>query len=537
MVAVLVRLKLAHFTAFFTRGNVWAIVGFSFAMLYGLGLVVFVGAGGFFIDSASGTQIFLALVGGGLSLAWLLVPLFASTADATLDPERLAPYPIRVKDLMLGQAIGALIGAPGILTLFMALASSTSLFFSIPALLTYPVATVLGLALAIAGSRLVTLASIPLRARRGISNLLTVLAFVAFMLLGPIIVGTADGLAQVADWLPRYISLLQWMPFLAPWLIPAHVAAGSYGLAGALLAVSVLYLALIWWLWYLLAARTMANVGEVTERKEARNLGTGNLGIFDRFPATVRGTIAARIVQMMFKDPRCTINVLSLPLFYVLFIFMGNMSVSTDAGQEIRTPIMGVMFCSVFIPAFAGYIYAYLVSYESTAFALHTTTAVRGIDDRLGRAYAIMLIYAPMILVGTLLFGLVSDMGTYMLPVLVTAYSVFFLGMGLSAYTDTVFSLPVPPPGSSPWKTAKQPDGFAKALVRGLIMMIPMVLATPGLAGMAASAITGNMLWAWLGAGVMVVMAAVGFTLGIRLGSQRFEGHNADMLYRVTQFS
>ncbi|MFW0119458.1 hypothetical protein ACN08Y_05995 [Rothia sp. P5764] len=537
MVAVLVRLKLAHFIAYFTRGNAWAIVGFSFAMLYGLGLVVCLGAGGFFIDNASGAQVFLALVGGILTLAWFLVPLFASAADATLDPERLAPYPIRVKDLMLGQAIGALVGAPGILTLLIALASATSLFFSIPGLLTYPVAAILGLALAIAGSRVVTLASIPLRARRGISNLLTIASFMVVMLMGPIIVGAAGGIAQVADRLPEYIEVLQWLPLLTPWLIPVHVASGSYGLAGALLALSLLYLAIIWWFWYLLTARTMANVGEVTGRKEARNLGTGHLGILDRFPATVRGTIAARIVQMMFKDPRCTVNVMSLPLFYLIFTFMGNLSVTTDTGEDVSTPIMGVFFCSAFIPAFAGYIYAYLVSYESTAFSLHTTTAVRGIDDRLGRAYAMILIYAPMILMGTLLFGLIAGAGAYTVPMLVTAYSVFFLGMGLASYADTVFSLPVPPPGSSPWKTAKQPDGMAKAFVRGLTMMIPMFLAAPGLAGMAASAINGNMLWAWLGAGVMLVMAVGGFTLGIRLGSQRFERHSADMLYRVTQFS
>lgn len=537
MVAVLIRLKLAHFAKIFTGGNVWAIVGFVFAVLYGGGVALSLGAAGFMVESAGAAHIFLALVGGFLTLSWVLVPIFASAADATLDPDRLAPYPIRVKDLMLGQAVGALVGVPGMLTLFIVLASSTSLVFSAPGLLAYPLAATLGLAVAIAGSRLVTLASIPLRARRGISNLLTILSFAAVMLFGPIIAGVAGGLARIADQLPEYISVLQWTPFLAPWVIPAHVASGSYGLAVALLGVSFLYLAVIWYFWYLLAHRTMSNVGEITERKESRNLGFGHLGIFERFPATVRWAIAARIVQMMFKDPRCTVNVLGLLLFYLLFVFMGNMSISVEPGEEASNSIVGVWFCSAFAPAFAGYIYAYLVPYESTAFSLHTTAALRGIDDRLGRAYAMILVYTPMLLVGTLLLGVIADIGAYTLPILITSYSVFFLGMGISAYTDTLFSLPVPPPGSSPWKTPKQPDGMAKGFVRGLIMMIPMMLATPGLVGMGASAITGTMLWTWLGAGVMLLMAAAGFTVGIRLGAQRFEQHSADMLYRVARFS
>lgn len=185
MVAVLLKLKLDHFLAIFRNGNAWAIVGLVFGLLYGLGAVVVVAGLGFTLQNPADSLLILGVAGSLLTLAWWLIPLVAAGADPTLDPERLAPYPITVRQLMGGQALGALIGVPGMLTVLAVLALITSNFYSLAATLAFIPAGLLGLALAILGGRLTAVASIPVRSRRSVSNALTLLAFAARVLPGP----------------------------------------------------------------------------------------------------------------------------------------------------------------------------------------------------------------------------------------------------------------------------------------------------------------------------------------------------------------
>lgn len=537
MVAVLLKLKWAHFTAIFRSGNVWAIIGIIFGGLYIMGAATSLGFAGFFIERESLVTAFV-LFGAVLSLAWWVVPLVASAADATLDPERLAPYPLTARQLMGGQALGALVGIPGFATLLLALASASTLFAVGWGGLLYPVTIVLGLALAIVVSRLITVASIPLRARRGVSNAITVISLVALMLAGPLMMAATGGILAIIDKMPAILGVLQWTPFGAPWAIYPRAAEGNYALAGALTVVTLLYLAVAWWLWEKATLRTMANVGALTPHTAGKTLATGNLGILGRFPATPRWAVAARCIHMLIKDSRCNVNILTIPLFYLLFIFMGTFTLEVD-GESVRKfdNGMSVFMLMVFLPAFTGYIGAYLTSYENSAFSLHVLSPLRGIDDRLGRVYAIAVLFGPMLLAGTIYFSIWHlHAGASTLPLILYALGIFGVGLGLSVYIDTLISIPTPPPGSSPWKTPKQPDGFAKALVRGLLMLIPMLAGLPGGIALIYATGSGNPLWAWIGAAITLVLAALALTLGIRGGAARYNTHSADMLTRVSRF-
>lgn len=538
MVAVLLGLKWANFTAVFRAGNVWAIIGIIFGGLYTMGAAASLGFAGFFIERDSLFTAFV-LFGAVLSLAWWLVPLVASAADATLDPERLAPYPLTARQLMGGQALGALIGTPGFATLLLALASATTLFAAGWGGLLYPVTIVLGLALTIVVSRLITLASIPLRARRGISNTMTAISFTALMLAGPLIISATGGILAIIDTLPAILTVLQWTPLGAPWAIYPQAVAGNYALAGALTLISLIYLATAWWLWEKATQRTMANVGALTPPTAGKTLASGNLGLLGRFPATPRWAVAARCIHMLLKDSRCNVNILTIPLFYLLFIFMGSFSVQMgeEGGEVYSNNGMAAFFLLVFLPSFAGYIAASLTSYENSAFSLHVLSPLRGIDDRLGRVYATALLFGPMILAGTLYFSIWHlQAGAATLPLLLYALSLFGIGLGLAAYIDTLISIPTPPPGASPWKTPKQPDGFAKALVRGLLMFIPMLAGLPGGIALIYATSNDHHLWAWAGAGTTLLLAALALMLGTRAGADRYNTHSADILARVSRF-
>ncbi|MGV3103094.1 hypothetical protein [Rothia sp. 32237D007AR] len=539
MVAVLLKLKLDHFLAIFRKGNAWSIVGLVFGLLYGLGLVVGLFAFGFAVQNPADSLLILGVGGALLTLAWWLIPLVAAGADPTLDPERLAPYPITVRQLMGGQALGAFIGLPGILTLLSSLALITSNFYSLPATLAFIPASALGVALAILGGRLMAVASIPLRSRRAVSNTLTILAFIALVFTGPLIMAATTALARNLDQLHQVLTYLQWTPLASAWAIAPQVGAGNYGLAATLTVLTLAYCALTWLIWQFFAAKTMASVGDSTGvHDEGKTVAQGELGLLGRFPATVRGAIAARTLAMMFKDSRANLNVLMVPLMYILMIILsGSFAFALNGEAETVANPMPLIAVVAFIPAMAGCSQTNLASLEGSAFSLHATAPLRGIDDRLGRAYGMMLIYLPQIVLGTLAFAFLTGHTTWALPLLVSALGTYFIANGMANYLDTTFNAPVVPPGTSPWKTPEQPDGMAKTMARGFLLLIPMALSLPALIGMAATSLVGGMIWFWLGAIVTALIGALAFYLGVRAGAKNYERHVADIYQRVARYS
>ena len=148
-----------------------------------------------------------------------------------------------------------------------------------------------------------------------------------------------------------------------------------------------------------------------------------------------------------------------------------------------------------------------------------------------------MLLYLPMIVLGTLAFAFLTGHAAWALPLLVSALGTYFIANGMANYLDTVFNAPVVPPGTSPWKTPEQPDGMAKTMARGFIILIPMALSLPSFIGMGATAIVGSLLWFWLGAVVTALIGAAAFYLGVRAGAKNYERHVADMYQRVARYS
>lgn len=539
MVAVLLKLKLDHFLVIFRKGNVWSIVGLVFGLLYGLGALTVVAGLGFTLQNPADSLLILGVGGALLTLAWWLIPLVAAGADPTLDPERLAPYPITVRQLMAGQAVGALIGLPGVLTVLATLALITSNFYSLAATLAFIPAGLLGLALAILGGRLTAVASIPVRSRRSVSNVLTIVAFTALVFAGPLMLATITGITSNTDQLGQILSYLQWTPVASAWAIAPQVGAGRYGLAVALAALTLVYCALTWAIWQFFAAKTMASVGDSTGvQEEGKTVAQGNLGLLGRFPATVRGAIAARTLSMMLKDSRANLNVLMMPLMYILMIILsGSFTFALNGEAETVANPMPLVMVAAFIPAMAGYSQTNLASFEGSAFSLHAISPLRGIDDRLGRAYGMMLLYLPMIVVGTLAFAFLTGHATWALPLLVSALGTYFIANGMANYLDTTFNAPVVPPGTSPWKTPEQPDGMAKTMARGFLLFIPMALSLPTLIGMVATDIVGSMIWIWLGAIVTALIGVAAFFLGVRAGAKNYERHTADIYQRVARYS
>lgn len=533
MVKVLLSLKWQYFLASF-KSNAWVIVGVIFGGLYALGLlagwgIAAVAAGS--NEPGHPTNAMLAImVGVVLSLLWWLLPIFTSGSDATLDPDHLVPYPLKTRDIQLGQLFGGLIGIIGFSSLLFALLGAL-LFWKDPLALVVYLATVpLALGLILCISRLMTLVVLELEAIPGFKQTVIIIAFLALMGMGPIIAVLTAGLMDVWEQLPEAVDILAWTPLGAPLAVASAVYMGDWGKALVLLVLALVYLALAWWAWSKLLNRARNKSGAGSATPSSKAVQQGNLGIFKHFPATARGAIAARTVHMLIKDPRCNLNIIMIPAMYLLFTLFGNISVGDGGSNPVFT-----VFAAIFVPAMAGYVYCYLISYENSAFSLHVLAPLKGKDDRLGRAWGLLSLMLPLVVLGSIFLSWRTD-GFASLPLMLgLGVGMLFSGIGVSAFIDMFISLPVPPPGGNPLKMPKQSDGFAKTLVRSLIMLVLLAFAIPGGIFWIIYLVGGNSLFMWLGAFVSLLVGALVMWVGLSIGSKRYETHADATLQRVTR--
>lgn len=536
MVKVLLSLKWRYFLASFKR-NPWVIIGFSFGALYALGALI---GWAFFCwnmgnaDSSS-PAIPLILVGFGviLSVLWWVVPLMTSGADATLDPDHLAPYPLRTKDLQSGQLLGAFIGLPGIVTVLFTVMSALVLHRHPLALCAYLICAPAGLLLLMCVSRIFSLLAIELNSLPGMRQTLTVIGFLCLMGLGPLIMVVIQGISSAWEQLPGLVSALSWTPLGAPWGVVAAIYAGNWPTALALIALSCGYFAIAWVLWRKLLERAMSKIGELTGSPSSKSKQAGNLGILKYFPQTARGAIAARTVDTLLRDNRASLNTIMIPALYILFGFVTSFSVSD--GESSSSFSMNP-FAIVFVPMMAGYVYAYLVSYDNSAFSLHVLAPIRGADDRWGRAIGLLVVMLPLVVLGSLYLSYRADHFATAPLLVAMAVGMLLNGIGVSAFVDMVISVPAPPPGANPFKTPQQSDMFSKGLVRMLIILILLATSIPAGIFWIVFALTQSHLWMWVSVAVALTVGITLFWLGLHLGSRRYDRYAADTLQRVSAF-
>jgi ABC-2 type transport system permease protein len=124
MVWVLVRLKLALLKAGLQTAGIQGRLGAAFSLFVAV-LVGLTGGAGLLLirlldgdaatDAACGALAFVAAI-------WVLGPIVAAGSEGTLDPDRLAPFPLTRRQLMPGLLVSSLIGFGGLVSVLLFLA-------------------------------------------------------------------------------------------------------------------------------------------------------------------------------------------------------------------------------------------------------------------------------------------------------------------------------------------------------------------------------------------------------------------------------
>jgi ABC-2 type transport system permease protein len=520
MVAQLLRLKLTLLRNGLRRSP-WQLVGLAVGGLYALGIVgaLVVALVVLRQESHELAQTAVILGGSAAILGWGIIPVAISSADMTLDPARFTTFAVPMRQLLAGLALGGLIGIPGVATTLVALATVGTWSHGLLPALAALLGAALGVLTCIVLSKVVTTATASLAASRRFKDVSGVVFMIPLILLGPIVAGVSQGITASVGFLPDFARTLSWTPLGAAWSLGGDVDAGQPGAAALKLLIAVAALAGLAWCWKVLLERALVNPPYAGGGSRKG----GKLGLFALLPATPTGAVTARALTYWFRDPRYAGSLIVIPLLAVVMFFQG----SQGDGFGILA-IMGPL--TAFLMAWS---ISADISYDNTAFALHLTTGVRGVADRLGRALACLTLSVPVVLIFAVVPFVFTGSWEWLPGVLGLSVGILLTGLGLSSVVSARYNVAVPLPGDSPFK--KPPGNVAQTMaVQFGGMGVLAILVLPEAAMIIAQSVTGDALFGWLNLILGPILGLVLFVVGIRVGGRWLDARGPEMLAQLT---
>ncbi|MFJ4027669.1 transporter [Paenarthrobacter sp. NPDC089989] len=520
MVAHLLRLKWFLLLNGFKRSP-WQLVGIGLGLLYALGMLSLLVGGLVALRWADPAIAHTVVVLGGAAtiIGWGVIPLVASAGDMTLDPARFTTFAIPPRQLLAGLALAGFIGIPVLATLLAALGTVGTWWRSVPAAAGALVGAILGAVTCVVLSKVVTTATAGLASSRRFKDVSSIVVFVPLVLLGPIMVGIVDGIRGSADYLPVLARTVSWTPLGAAWSLGGELAAGNPGAAGLKALIAVATIGVLLWCWHVLLQRalvTPAYSGGPTRKG-------GKLGLFGVLPGTPAGAVAARALIYWLKDPRYAGSLVVIPLLPVIFFFGGSQSGSYGLLMVLGPLTAFMMAWSISAD----------VSYDNTAFALHLASGVRGVDDRLGRAMACLVISLPVVLVFTVGPLVITGEWAWLPNLLGLSLGTLFTGLGLASVISARYNVAVPLPGDSPFK--KPPGNVAQTLaVQGIGMGALALLLLPELALVVVQMVSGGPEAGWINLAVGPLLGAVLLVVGVRLGGKWLDARGPELFAQLS---
>ncbi|MGP3534378.1 hypothetical protein ACTU3I_06240 [Microbacterium sp. RD1] len=523
MVATVLRIRFRVLGNTLARSP-WQLVGFLFGAFGALWMLVLAGAGLFFagtqgLDPARYT---VTIAGGLLTLGWVVGPIFAAGVDTTLDPAKLAPFPLTTTRMMVAIAAGGATGIPGITTAAGALATFLVWWRWPVAALAAIVAIPVGVAICVVASRAVASFAAGLGGRRRTREVLGLLAFAAVIFASPLILAILSLVRAAADDGAQIVTVIEgvsWTPIAAAWAVPGDLAAGAVlpALLKALIAAGTLVL--LWALWH---RSLSASLIAPPARSAARRAKAGALGWFGVFPTGPVGATWARSLTYWLRDLRYSRQLLVVPFLPILLLIYNRGDVSS-----VFFALSGVL-----VAFFLGVVPYTDVSFDGTAFATVLQTGIRGRADRAGRMLGAASLGLPLLLIITVVTIAISGRWDLLPAVLGAGIALLFAGYGVSAVSSALLIVPTPASGDNPFKRVPGAN-FTMFLAFFGCWLAAVVLASPAIVLAAISAVSSSVLFGWIALAVGVVLGPLVLALGIAVGGRQFDRSGPVLLARL----
>lgn len=519
MVATLVRLRFLLLRNQLMRSP-WQLIATILGGLYALFVLgaCIIGLVGLSFAPLELARTVVVLVGAAVVLGWSVLPALTSGIDQTVDPARLAPFPIRTNTLLVALLVSGVLGVPGIVTSIAALGTVGTWSRHPLAAVAAVVCSAIGVLTAVAGSRMLVAVASRVGAGRRAREVKTLLVMIPLILLGPIIVIVSSFLRQLGDVLPIIGDVVGYTPFGAAWAVPADIAAGEPLRAAVefVIAVATLGVVLLVWRWAL--TRALERPAQPAQAKAT----AGGLGMFARFPGTPWGAVAARSLTYWMRDPRYSQSLISVPLVPLLIFFYAGLNGALTPLIFVG-PILAVLLSlSIYTD----------VAYDNTAFALHVAAGVRGRDDRIGRVVALAVFAVPVTLLIEVVCVAVVGRWDLLLPMLGISIGALLTGFGVASVASALFLVQVPAPGDNPFK-AKPGGGFSLMLSMFATWGVLAVLVIPELVLAIIGLVTLDQLWGVLSLVVGLVLGGILLVVGINVGGRVYDRRAPELLAQL----
>ncbi|WP_343925135.1 transporter [Rhodoglobus aureus] len=458
------------------------------------------------------------LGGAALVLGWTVLPLLSSGIDETVDPAKLATFPIPINTLVLALAVSALLGVPGVVTTLATLATSLIWWQSPLIAVVAVVCGAVGAATCIVGSRMLAALTVRISSGRRAREAKTVLVVIPLILLGPAILGISSLFREFSAVFPAITTVVAWTPLGAIWAVPGDLALGNpgYAVLHALIGVATLAASVLVWRWAL--DRTLERPGRLTTNDRSKR----GLGWFRVFPGTPSGAVAARALTYWIRDPRYTQSLISVPLVPALVFFYSGAS----------GDLTGLLFVGPIVAVLLGMSIYTDVSYDNTAFSLHLQTGVSGRDDRWGRVLGVSVFAMPVTAILTVASVWVSGSWDRLAGLLGISLGLLLTGLALSSLVSARFAFSVPAPGDNPFKS--RPGGgftlmlsmFASWTALTILALPEMILALLGFA-------IDQPILGWIALVVGVGLGMGLLIIGVRWGGKILDQRGAELLVQL----
>lgn len=519
MVAALLSLRF-RVLANTLRRNTFQLLAVIFGALQSLVVLGFVAAGlaVLVIYPQPVAQASIVIGGVALTLGWFLIPLLATGIEPTVDPLKLSAFPIPVGKLMLAMVLVGATWIPGVVTLLASVATALAWRQTPIAAGLAILCGVIATLICIVGSRLAASLTANLVSGRGARNRILALLIGAVVLLGPVVVSVVVGLRS-SDPFPATAVVLGATPFGAIWSVPGEVVAGHPLTAVIELVIALVTLAVMLVIWRSSLLATYRTRGGGAS---GRQLGAGRLGIFRLVPATPAGAIAARSLLYWARDARFARQLVLVPMMPVLLILLASL-VHMPGLVDVAAPIVaGLLPLTLFA----------VVSYDGTAFALHLSTGVRGIDDRAGRAAALVAFALPAVVIIAVVSTAIVGATSGLPAVFGISIGVLLSGLAVISVSSASIVIPVPRAGRNPF-AAQAGSGMTSIVGSYAVTGVTVGLALPELLLGILSLALGSALLGWLALAVGVLWGAGSLVIGVRVGGRILDRTGPTLLARM----
>ncbi|MER7310612.1 MULTISPECIES: hypothetical protein [Streptomyces] len=468
------------------------------------------------------------LLVGVVALGWAVLPLFFPSGDETLDPSRLVMLPLRARPLIGALLVSSLVGMGPLFTMALAVGSVIAVAHGAVATVAGVVAAPLSLLVCVALSRWVATANVRLLTSRKGRDLavlsgLVIAVGIQFVNFGAQRLGQAGGLSS----LEPAADVVRWLPAASAIGAVGSASDGSYGAAAGQLAVSVLALGALLWLWHRSLDKLMSSPDGSTlaaAEPSRRRSGTERSGFFGLLPEGRTGTVMERSLRYVVRDPKTKAA-------WVTALAIGLIVPVLNAVQGV-----GSVYFACFAAGMLGMQMYNQFGQDTSAFWMVATTLSSTRDayvELRARALALLLITLPYtVLVAVVTAAVLGDW-----PALpgVVGLSFALLGAMLAtgALASALFPYSIPQDGAFknvvPGQAGLAWISILGGMLTSALLSAPVIVLTVWLH------LAGHQGWLWALLPVGAVYGTFIGWLGIRLAAPRTARRLPEILAAVSK--